>query len=150
MKSNKSLSALFVLTFMLVLSACNQQNTELSSTLEMKDGYDLPFGSAEVMGYYTTVERSPSIDDSEPKVTCSAFVVTDGPEMLLEALKANKFVGDSMTVVIGEKEDPAWGNLVESTEDEQVKASVTLNPEFEGEVVGCMTWPLESITVVEE
>ena len=45
------------------------------SLLYERGNYNLPFGAAEVEGYYTTVERPTELgDDPVPTVNCSAFV----------------------------------------------------------------------------
>src|SRR3989338_8928984 len=60
---------------------------EFGSLLTEKKNNNLPFGTAEIEGYYTNVQRATSLDNSTPDVTCSAFVITDGPSLLLNALK---------------------------------------------------------------
>lgn len=116
---------------------------EFGSLLYEKENYSLPFGSAEVEGYYTTVEKATSLDNSTPTVTCSAFVVTDGPSLLLDALTAERF-GTPPTVVIG-SEDSVWRDINTSTKENPVKIFVTMNPTFEGALIGCMPWPFTSI-----
>lgn len=118
--------------------------SKFGSLLYEKKGYNLPFGAAEIEGYYTTVARATSLDNSTPDVTCSAFVVTDGPSLLLNSLKGARF-GTPPTAVIGSK-DSNWVNINKSTKDNPIKLLVTLNPVFEGELIGCMSWPFASIT----
>jgi hypothetical protein len=120
---------------------------EFGSLLYEKQYYDLPFGAAEVEGYYTTVEQATSLDGSTPDLTCSAFVVTDGPSLLLNSLKGDRF-GTPPTAVIGSK-DSNWGKINASTSESPIKILVTLNPVFEGELIGCMSWPFSSITEIE-
>ena len=115
---------------------------EFASLLYDKENYNLPFGAAEIRGYYTTVERPTSLDDSTPDVTCSAFVVTDGPAQLLDALKGDMY-GTPPTAVIGSA-NSYWGNINKSTKENHIKILVTLNPLFEGELIGCMAWPFDS------
>ncbi len=118
---------------------------EFGALLYEKENYDLPFGAAEIEGYYTSVERETSLDASTPRVTCSAFVVTDGPDMLMEALGAEMFQNP---IVIG-SEDFFWETLDASTEESPVKVLVTINPVFEGELIGCMSFPFSSIIEIE-
>lgn len=122
-------------------------DAEFSSLLYEKENYNLPFGAAEIEGYYTTVERPTSLDDSTPQVTCSAFVVTDGPDQLLSVL-TDDFYGTPPTVVIG-SEDSYWNGISVSTKEEPVKVLATLNPLFEGELIGCMAWPFDAIIEIE-
>ncbi len=121
--------------------------SEFGSLLYEKEYYSLPFGAAEIEGYYTTVERETSLDYSTPKVTCSAFVVTDGPSLLLNALTGEMY-GTPPTAVIG-SEDSYWGNINASTKENPIKILVTVNAGFEGEVIGCMSWPFDSIIETE-
>jgi len=120
---------------------------EFGSLLYEKKYYSLPFGAAEVEGYYTTVERETSLDYSTPTVTCSAFVVTDGPSLLLNALKGDIY-GTPPTAVIG-SEDSYYGDISASTKENPIKILVTLNPMFEGELTGCTSWPFDSIIEIE-
>lgn len=124
---------------------------EFRDLLYPNPGYRLPFiGSATIEGYYTTVERSTSLDDSTPDVICSAFVVTDGSSRLIEALRADKVMYDTPpTVVLGSK-DSHWGNINTSTKENPIKILVTLNSIFEGEVIGCMPWPFNSFVEIEK
>ena len=115
---------------------------EFKSLLFEKQGYTLPFGAAEIEGYYTTKERPTSLDGSTPDVTCSAFVITDGPSQLLDALKGDMY-GVPPTAVLGSK-DSNWGAINQSTKENPIKIFVSLNPTFEGEVMECMPWPFES------
>ena len=121
---------------------------EFVDLLYEKSEYRLPFGAAEIEGYYTTVERETSLDDSTPDVTCSAFVVTDGPSLLLEALKGDMF-GTPPTVVIGSG-DSYFGNINTNTKENPTRILVTLNPTFEGEIIGCMSWPFSSFVEIEK
>lgn len=120
---------------------------EPQNLLYKKPGYQLPFGSAIVEGYYTTVERPTSLDNSTPSATCSAFVVTDGPALLLSALTGEMY-GIPPTVVLGSK-DSSWGVINASTKEKPIQILVTLNPVFEGELIGCMSWPFSSFTEIE-
>ena len=120
---------------------------EFGSLLYEKQYYDLPFGAAEIEGYYTTVERATSLDDSTPNVTCSAFVVTNGPAVLLKSLTGERF-GTPPTAVLGSK-DSNWGKINASTKENPIKVLVTLNPVFEGELIGCMAWPFGSFIEIE-
>ncbi len=122
-------------------------DTKFESLLYEKEYDDLPFGAAEVEGYYTTVKRATSLDNSTPQDTCSAFVVTDGPDQLLNALDGD-FYGNPPTVVIG-SEDSHWGAINDSTKENPIKILATLNPLFEGELIGCMAWPFDSIIEIE-
>lgn len=119
--------------------------SEFTDLLYDNPGYRLPFaGAAIIEGYYATVERPTSLDGSTPDITCSGFVVTDGPARLLEALKTDKAMyGTPPTVVLGSK-DSHWGNINASTKENPIKILVTLNSMFEGEVIGCMSWPFSS------
>lgn len=121
---------------------------EFRSLLYEKSGYGLPFGAAEIEGYYTTVERPTSLDESTPKMTCSAFVVTNGPSLLIKALTTDRFVGTPPTAVIGSK-DLYLGNIKTSTKEKPIKIIVTLNPVFEGSLIECMPWPFSSIIEIE-
>jgi hypothetical protein len=120
---------------------------EFGSLLLQKKFYTLPFGAAEIEGYYTTAERATSLDGSTPKVTCSAFVVTGGPSDLLNSLKGETF-GIPPTTVLGSK-DSNWGDINKSTKDNPIKLLITMNPVFEGELIGCMPWPFSSFTEIE-
>ena len=121
--------------------------SESTSLLIQKSNYPLPFGAAKIEGYYTTVERATSLDDSTPKAVCSAFVLTDAPSMLMDALTANRF-GTPPTVVIGEK-GAVPRTIQNSTKENPIEVIATLNPEFEGERVGCMPWPFQSIITLD-
>lgn len=127
----------------------NQNSTD-ADLLYDNPGYRLPFaGAAIIEGYYTTVERPTSLDPSTPNITCSGFVVTDGPSRLLEALKADKVMyGTPPTIVLGSK-DSSWGNINASTKENPIKILVTLNSMFEGEVIGCMSWPFNSFVEIK-
>lgn len=119
----------------------NQNSTEFADLLYDNPGYRLPFaGAATIEGYYTTVERPTSLDPLTQDVTCSGFVVTDGPSRLLEALPP--------TVVLGSK-DSHFGNINVSTKENPIKILATLNSIFEGEVIGCMSWPFSSFIEIK-
>ncbi|TAL50920.1 hypothetical protein EPN81_01380 [Patescibacteria group bacterium] len=123
------------------------EESELVDLLYEKSGYRFPFGAAQIKGYYTTVERATSLDDSTPTVTCSAFVVTDGPKRLMESFTQNQF-DTPPTVVIG-SEDSSYGAISESTEESPITVLVMLNPVFEGGLIGCMAYPFSTITEIE-
>lgn len=125
-----------------------EDEPQFGDLLHEKTGHKLPFGAAEIEGYFTTVKRGTSLDGSTPTVTCSAFVVTDGPDLLMEALEGDVY-GTPPIAVIG-SEDSSFGETIESsTEENPVKVLVTLNSTFEGEHIGCMRWPFSSIIEVE-
>ena len=120
---------------------------EFDSILFEKEYYNLPFGAAEIEVYYTTVEKLTSFDNSTPPETCSALVVTDGPELLMDALSDDRF-GTSPTIVIGSG-DSDWGGISDSTESNPIKVLVTMNSLFEGGVIGCMSWVFDSVIEIE-
>lgn len=115
--------------------------------LEKNDLYSLPVGAAEISAYYTTVEKETTLDGSEPPVTCSALVVLDGPEILMDALTEKRY-GNPPTVVIGSA-DSSWTGINTSTKNNPVKLLVTTNSMFEGEAIGCMSTTFKSFVVVE-
>jgi hypothetical protein len=117
---------------------------EFESLLFEKDGWYLPFGAAEIEGYYTTVGRATSLDGSTPAVTCSAFQVTDGPKILLDKLEEGRY-GASLTAVLGEEEMYLSNSLKQSTAENPIRLVVTLNPVHEGELIGCMAWPFSEV-----
>lgn len=121
----------------------NSSESEFASLLHNKEFYDLPFGSAEVEGYYSTAMRPTSLDGSTPEEECSAFVITDGPEELLGALKKN-LAETYPRFVIGSV-NSNWGKINQSTEENPIKVFITLNTDFEGELIGCMAWPFDLI-----
>ncbi|MCR4314311.1 MAG: hypothetical protein NUV84_03630 [Candidatus Uhrbacteria bacterium] len=121
---------------------------EFASFLSKREHYDLPFGAAEIEGYLTTVERDTSLDRSTPTVTCAAFVVTDGPEILMNALEG-KLYGTPPTAVIGSENFGFGKAMNNSAKENPVRVLVTLNPVFEGELIGCMSWPFSSIIEIE-
>jgi len=122
------------------------------SLLYEEEYYTLPFGAAEIEGYYTTVEQPLGLGDDVDTVTCSAFVVTNGPSLLLDSFEKDTYMsrhaGTPPTVVIG-SEDSSWGNISSSTEENPITVLVTLNSRFEGEIIGCMSWPFDSILEIE-
>lgn len=120
---------------------------EFASLLYDKTNYSLPFGSAEIEAYYTTVEKPTSLDNSTPMVTCSALVIVDGPDKLMDALTEDMF-GAPPTVVIGSGTS-SWNDIDDSTEEKPIKIFVTLDPTFEGELIGCMKWPFNTFVAVE-
>lgn len=125
----------------------DQNQTDFSNLLLKKENYSLPFGAAEIEAYYTTVEKPTSLDGSTPKKTCAALVITDGPETLMNSLTVEQF-GNPPTIVLGSV-DSVWNGISESTKNSPVKILVTMNPTFEGELIGCMSWPFNSWTVIE-
>lgn len=133
-----------------VVEETNQEpiKEKFASVLYEKEYFDLPFGAAEIEGYLTTVERVTSLDNSTPTVTCSAFVVTDGPEVLMEALEGDLY-GTPPTAVLG-SEDSSFGETIEnSTEENPVKVVAILDIIFEGELIGCQRWPFSSLIEIE-
>ncbi len=119
---------------------------EFESLLFEKSYYDLPFGAAEVEGYYTTVGRATSLDGSTPEMTCAAFIVTDGPDLLIDALDENMdMFGKSRVVVLGDIGQYPGADFLQSTEQDPARIVVTLNPIFEGSLVNCMPWPFNEV-----
>lgn len=118
-----------------------------ANLLEKNELYRLPVGAAEISAYYTTVEEGTTLDDSGPTVTCSALVVVDGPEILMEALSEERY-GMPPTVVIGSG-DSNWAGINDSSKSNPAKLLVTLNSMFEGDHVGCMSTTFNSFVVVE-
>jgi hypothetical protein len=116
---------------------------EFASLLIKKENYDLPFGAAEIEGYYTTVEKPLSLDETGETESCAAFVVTNGPSELLDTL-----TGTPPTAIIGSAEN-YFSEIQNSTPENPIKVLVTLNPNFEGAIIGCKEWPFESITTIE-
>ncbi len=120
---------------------------EYADLLQKNDRYALPVGAAEISAYYTTIEKETTLDRSEPVVTCSALAIVDGPEILMEALKNEKY-GTPPKIVIG-PENANWGKINDSSEKNPIKLLVTLDSAFEGEAIGCMPTVLSDFTVVE-
>ncbi len=120
---------------------------EFGSLLMSHDNYSIPFGAAEIEGYHTTVERFETLDGSGDAVSCSAFVVTGGPDILMEALTSENRFGTPPTLVLG-SEPSYYGAISDSTQEAPVRALITTNTTFEGEVIGCMRWPLSTITAI--
>ncbi len=121
---------------------------EFASLLEKKPQYPLPFGAAEIEAYYTKIERGTTLDESGPKVTCSALVVVDGPELLMKSLADSKFFGTPLTVVVGSG-DSVWTGVNDSTKENPVKLLVTVGSAFEGEAVGCTSVTFNTFIPVE-
>ena len=116
------------------------------SLLVEKEGYSIPFGAAEIEGYYTQLSRGTSLDQSTPNVDCSGFVITKGPEQLLRTLPNQQF-GTPPAVVLGPA-DMYLGAIRASSKVNPIRVIATLSPTFEGELIGCMPWPFVSLTEI--
>jgi len=127
--------------------------TELRSILSERAYYTLPFGAAEVVGYLTTIDRPTSLDDSTEDVSCAAFVVTEAPDLLMDALlntPSVKTINGYPTAIVSEADyAPALSALEGSTMTNQVKVLAVTNSLFEGELIGCMSWPFSQIIGLE-
>jgi len=121
---------------------------DFADLLFQKENYLLPFGAAEIEGYFTTVEQETSLDYSTPRVACSAFIVTNGPDLLLKALE-DEFYEGLRPVVLGPAESDYSDRITNSTKENPVRVIATLNPLFEGEHISCMSWPFSSIIEIE-
>jgi hypothetical protein len=122
-----------------------ENSSELSSLLIQRNYYNLPFGATEIEGYYTEVLRETTYDGSAPAVSCAGFVITRGPEMLMNALLSSQDMFGNPPIATFAANLPLDNSIKASTSENPVKVLAIMNPTFEGGMVGCMTWPIEAI-----
>lgn len=97
----------------------------------------------EFKGYYTTTERSTTLNP-EPTKTCAAFKVTEGPDDALNYMGDRSERTEENLIVLGELdaivESPWWDtpDIKSSTSSNQIVALFRIGTRFESEAVGCL------------
>ena len=97
-------------------------------------------GVAEVEGYYFTVQMPTTLDGSGPTITCDAFIVTDGPDWVLDAYSSETAIHFDRTFIIEGQSGRAWftnEDIMDSTEDNPTRAIFRIGTAVEGDLVGC-------------
>lgn len=127
----------------------DEQTEELDSFLSvgfLNGAYgDTPYGAAEIRGYYTTIMKGTSFDNSTPDKECQGFVVTEAPDMLLDFLNETPAVEQENgmpAIVMGEIDSGGSWDPENTSSENTVKVLVLTATTFEGGLTGCMQWPL--------